>query len=134
MENVHAAYEEHVSRCRACKGLFVPSAAMAQMCREWFLWPRSKSERGIDTGKKATGRTFDAVVDIECPVCHTRMAHVVVEDQEHITLEQCGSCEGIFFDAGELTDTRYRTVADWVRGLVDRKRGGKSAAKMPFSD
>lgn len=131
MESVQGAYGQPVDRCTKCRGLFISMPAMESICREWFMWPSARSEHRIDIGDGRSGRAFDAVDDIDCPVCGTRMAHVSVEGQSHISLEQCTDCEGIFFDAGELTDTRYKTLVDWVRGRFKAPRPDDRPATIP---
>ena len=84
--------------------------------------PRSKSESDIDIGDKATGKGFDEVHDIDCPVCDVPMSRARDAEQSHIWVEVCDRCNGIFFDAGELSDLKYKTMADWVRGRVKSKR------------
>jgi Zn-finger nucleic acid-binding protein len=40
------------------------------------------------------------------------------EEQGHITLDVCGACDGVFLDAGELTDIKNITLMDHVRRLL----------------
>jgi Zn-finger nucleic acid-binding protein len=131
MESVEGAYSQPVDRCTQCSGLFISMAAMESICREWFLWPSAKSERQIDVGDRKSAREYDSIDDIDCPVCLSRMAKVSVEGQSHISLEQCEDCQGIFFDAGELTDTRYKTLVDWVRKRLKAPRPGDRPASIP---
>lgn len=131
MEEVHAAYQDYAHRCLDCRGLFVSRSAMSSLCREWFKWPNRKTEEYIDTGSAAKGREYDVVDDIDCPACGVRMSHVSVDRQTHIWLEQCNECGGIFFDAGELTDARYRTFIDWIKDRVKGRRPGDKSARLP---
>jgi Zn-finger nucleic acid-binding protein len=131
MESVQGAYGKPVDRCTQCQGLFISMEAMESICREWFMWPSARSEHRIDVGNRKSGREYDAVDDIDCPVCLKQMAKVNVEGQSHISLEQCTDCEGIFFDAGELTDTRYKTLVDWVRKRLKPPRPGDRPASIP---
>jgi len=131
MEEIHAAYQDYAHRCLNCHGLFIPRPAMSSICREWFAFPKLKSEEYVDIGSAAVGREYDAVDDIDCPACGVSMAHVSVDRQRHISLEQCDECGGIFFDAGELTDVRYRTFRDWVRDRLKRRRPGEKSLKLP---
>ena len=121
MSEVGASYGETVHRCETCKGLFVGEEALALMQREWFLWPASDSGR-VDSGNPAIGRQYDAVVRVDCPACGSRMSAISPPDQPHIWLERCSNCKGVFFDAGELTDLRYKTLADWVRDFLKPAR------------
>ena len=40
----------------------------------------------------------------------------------NIRLDRCAPCGITYFDAGEMTDLRYDTLADTVRGLIARLR------------
>ena len=131
MEEIHAAYKDYAHRCQSCHGLFISQSALSSIRREWFIWPKLKTEEYIDIGSEAEGRDYDTVDDIACPSCATLMAHVSVDEQPHIWLEQCDECGGIFFDAGELTDARYRTFRDWIRDRVKGKRRGARPVRLP---
>jgi Zn-finger nucleic acid-binding protein len=39
-------------------------------------------------------------------------------DQTHIILDICPACDGVFLDAGELTDIKNVTLMDHVRRLL----------------
>ncbi len=117
MQPVEALHDATVDRCERCHGLFVSERALAQLQRNWFLWP-SSSPRGIDCGSRSIGRRYDSTGAIDCPACGAPMSGITAPEQAHLWLEQCGACHGVFFDAGELTDLRYTTLADWVRDLV----------------
>ena len=58
------------------------------------------------------------------PRLRRTMRTVQAQGQEHIRLDRCDPCRLTFFDAGEMTDLRYDTLADTVRALVARIRGG----------
>ncbi len=109
-------------RCENCHGLFCSEAALNSIQRAWFESPGVKTEKDIDTGHTSTGRYFNERGQITCPSCGTWMDDVTVEDQTHIWFEHCSNCGGAFFDAGELTDLRYKTLADTVRDFVSPKR------------
>jgi len=121
MTGVIASDGKTVDRCDACQGLFVSSNALHLLERNWFLWPESDSH-SVDSGDPAVGKHFDKIGKIDCPACVTTMAPISVPDQPHIWLEQCPACQGVFFDAGELTDLRYHTMADWVRDFLKGPR------------
>jgi Zn-finger nucleic acid-binding protein len=42
--------------------------------------------------------------------------------QTHIWFEQCDSCRGSFFDAGELTDLATLSVSDFFKRFVTPER------------
>ncbi len=123
MQAVRTAYNETVERCDRCHGLFVSRDALSLLEKDWALWPKSDSH-SVDSGDPAIGKRFDEIGDIDCPKCEVRMRPISVDDQPHIWLEQCPACQGVFFDAGELTDLRYNTMADWVR---DYLKGGRQS-------
>ena len=41
-------------------------------------------------------------------------------EQIHIWYEVCANCDGIWLDAGELTDLKYQTLMDRIKGLLRR--------------
>ena len=43
------------------------------------------------------------------------------EEQRHVWYEECQTCGGVFLDAGEFTDLKFKTLLDWVRGLFAQK-------------
>ena len=121
MTEVAAAKGKTVDRCNNCQGLFVRRDVLHLLERNWFFWPKSESD-SVDSGDPAVGKRFDKIGEIDCPACSIRMAPISVPDQPHIWLEQCPNCHGLFFDAGELTDFRYHTMADWVRDFFKGSR------------
>lgn len=114
MESVN--FEEiEVDRCTSCGGLWF------DMLEHEAL----KSRRGsgvIDTGDPASGRSHNAQGDITCPRCRARMVRLVDHAQPHIWFEQCSTCGGAYFDAGEFKDFRRHTPADLIRRWRARAR------------
>ena len=121
MEAVVAPYGATVERCEHCAGIVCNDHALTMLQRQWFFWPRSDT-RSVDVGRAADGRKWNALREIACPSCAQGMVTVNAPGQEHIELERCTDCSLTFFDAGEMTDLRYRTLADWVRGWVHSLR------------
>ena len=121
MSGVAAVHGKTVDRCGHCHGLFVSRDALELLRRDWFLWPKSESHR-VDSGDPRVGKRFDRMGKIDCPACGFPMSAASVRDQPHIWVEHCPACEGVFFDAGELTDLRYDTLADWVRDFLKGRR------------
>lgn len=130
MTQVTAAYGETVGRCDNCHGLFVSRDAFAMLERDWLLWPKSDSH-SVDAGHPRVGKRFDKISEIDCPACGTRMEPISMPDQQHIWVEQCPLCDGVFFDAGELTDLRYHTMRDWLRGFL---KGPRTTSQSQPSD
>jgi len=121
MTGVAALNGKSVDRCDRCHGLFVSRDVLHLLERDWFLWPESETHN-VDSGDPAVGERLDEIGKIDCPGCGAAMTPISVPDQPHIWLEQCPACEGVFFDAGELTDLRYHTMADWARDFLKGPR------------
>ncbi len=109
-------YEEvTVDRCLGCKGL-------------WFDMLEHEKLKGIpgseiiDSGDPETGRKYNEIDEVNCPVCRARMIRMVDKDQPHIWYESCGVCYGVFFDAGEFTDYKEKTILDYFKGFVAKER------------
>jgi hypothetical protein len=71
----------------------------------------------LDTGKASEGKKWDNVDDAACPRCGKDMEKVADPDQPHIWYEVCKD-HGLFMDAGEFTDYKSETLADWFRSLI----------------
>lgn len=76
----------------------------------------------IDIGDEIVGEKHNAMDRIDCPVCHTRMIPMVDHEQPHIWYEACTVCYGVFFDAGEFSDYKEKTVLDFFRDLFAGER------------
>ena len=104
-----------VDRCTLCKGL-------------WFdllEHQRLKAMPGaeaIDVGDAGVGAVFNRDDRIHCPRCGGGMIRMVDAEQPHIWYESCGSCQGVFFDAGEFTDYKQHTAGDFFRRLRATER------------
>ena len=46
------------------------------------------------------------------------MQRVADTQQSHVTLDACPACDGIFLDAGELSDLKSITLMDHLRRLL----------------
>jgi len=102
-----------VDRCTYCGGIWF------DLLEAEHLKSLEGSE-SIDVGNPVDGRHFDQIRKIDCPVCHTRMIGMVDRSQPHIHFESCKVCYGIFFDAGEFTDWKSKTLLDFFRDLIAR--------------
>jgi uncharacterized protein len=96
-----------VDRCGGCGGLWF------DLLEQEDLRAASGSEI-VDSGNPETGRRFDQVGLIRCPVDGTPMVRMVEKGQPHLWLESCPLCFGTFFDAGEFRDFREESVRDMV--------------------
>lgn len=102
-------------RCVSCKGLFFG------MLDHEHLKSIEGSE-SIDIGDAQVGKTFNQMHRIPCPGCSTRMIPMVDRNQPHIWYEACTSCYSVFFDAGEFTDFKEKTVLDFFHDLFAKER------------
>lgn len=104
-----------VDRCTLCKGLWFDAD------EHETLKALAGSEQ-VDTGDPGVGHLFDEEPRARCPVCDVDMARRADPDQPHIHFEVCEICHGVFFDAGEFTDYKFRTLGDLMKGLRARLR------------
>jgi uncharacterized protein len=114
LESVDFGTDISVMRCDSCHGLFSNTATLEKMREQWL------SDTVLDTGSAAVGARNNALQDIQCPGCHTIMERVEDIDQSHIQLDLCPSCDGVFLDAGELTDMKHVTLMDHIKRLLGR--------------
>jgi len=122
MNEVPAGFAATIHRCESCHGIACNDDALEDLQRQWFLWPKHDT-RDLDTGMARDGRRWNEKVDVPCPACGAAMHRAQAPGQEHIRLDRCTPCGLTFFDAGEMTDLRYDTLADTVRGIIARLRG-----------
>ena len=101
-----------IDRCTNCHGLWFDEGEAEQLKKKWM-------GDALDTGNPATGKKWDAVEDVACPRCGKEMEKVSDPDQPHIWYEVCRE-HGMFMDAGEFTDLKFKTLLDWVKGLLAR--------------
>lgn len=93
-----------VDRCKTCRGI-------------WFDvgesdWLRDKdAAEAIDTGDPFTGMQTNKIDRYRCPRCDGGMMRRVDLKQPHIQYEECTSCRGSFFDAGEFADITQDSIS-----------------------
>ena len=112
METVEYGTDIKVMRCTACCGLYCEQQTLHQLRDEWL------SDTVLDTGSAAMGAKHNEMLDITCPGCSATMDRVQDDGQTHITLDICPACDGVFLDAGELTDIKSVTLMDHIRRLL----------------
>jgi len=103
-----------VDRCTGCQGL-------------WFDLLEHEDLKDfaqqVDTGCEKTGRRYNQVDRIDCPVCpSSRLTRMVDRAQPHIWFESCPTCHGRFYDAGEFRDFAELTLVDRLKRLFVRER------------
>jgi uncharacterized protein len=112
METVEFGADIKVMRCTGCYGLFCKWQTLQQLRSEWL------SDTVLDKGSAALGAKHNEMLHISCPDCGATMDRVKDREQTHITLDSCPDCDGVFLDAGELTDMKSLTLMDHVRRLL----------------
>ncbi len=103
-----------IDRCTNCQGLWFDTGEDDLLKNKWM-------GDALDTGDAKTGRKWDNVEDIACPRCGKDMVKTSDPVQTHVWYETCPE-HGMFMDAGEFTDYKHETLADWFRGLIRGKR------------
>lgn len=103
-----------IDRCTNCAGLWFDTGEADQLKAKWM-------GHALDIGNPNEGKKWDTVEDVSCPRCGTDMHKTSDPVQKHIWYEIC-SDHGMFMDAGEFTDYKHETLADWFRGLIKGKR------------
>ncbi len=110
METVTFADVE-VDRCTQCHGLWF-DASEAEKLRS------VPGAEAIDQAAPAQAAAGGSAGAVSCPRCHTRMIEMVVHGQPHIRFESCTVCYGQFYDAGEFTDLKTLTLAEWWKAKL----------------
>jgi PAT family beta-lactamase induction signal transducer AmpG len=104
-----------IDRCNYCKGIWFDVGESEEL--------RNKDAAGtIDTGGARKGRRANKTNRYPCPRCGGGMMRTNDPKQTHIHFEECTSCRGSFFDAGEFTDLAQVTISDYFKRLVAPKR------------
>ena len=104
-----------IDRCSACQGLWFDSGELNKL--------RNKdAAAALDIGDVVTGKKQNVIERYRCPRCAGPMNRLVDPKQPHIWFEQCGSCRGSYFDAGELTDLVTVSIADFFKRYVTPER------------
>jgi PAT family beta-lactamase induction signal transducer AmpG len=107
--------DTEVDRCTDCHGLWFDDGELSKL--------RSKeAAAALDIGDIKTGKEHNKIENYRCPRCAGPMNRLVDPEQTHIWFEQCESCNGSFFDAGELTDLATISMSDFFKRIVTPKR------------
>jgi len=104
-----------VDRCITCHGLWFDDGELEK------LRNRQAAEI-LDVGSVQTGKVQNEIENYRCPRCAGKMNRLVDPKQTHIWFEQCGTCKGSFFDAGEFTDLATVSVSDFFKRFVTDER------------
>ncbi|HEY1104823.1 MAG TPA: zf-TFIIB domain-containing protein [Agromyces sp.] len=113
MEKVRTP-EATVDRCTFCRGLWFDLLEYQDV--------GAKSAKALDIGSSGVGRKYDKFEPVLCPNDGQRMTRMTALGQPHIHYDQCPTCSGVFFDAGEFRDYKTMTIADVFRDLFGREK------------
>jgi PAT family beta-lactamase induction signal transducer AmpG len=104
-----------VDRCSSCHGLWFDAGELGKLRNK-------QAAAALDIGDIDTGKRQNEIEHYRCPRCAGPMNRLVDPGQTHIWFEQCGSCRGTFFDAGELTDLATVSASDFFKRFVTPER------------
>jgi len=86
-----------VDRCRSCKGIWFDIGES-----DWLMGEDAAA--ALDTGDPEVGRHANQINRYRCPRCNGGMMRRRAAKGAPIEYEECTSCRGSFFDAGEFTE------------------------------
>lgn len=113
MEQFHNPYADY-EQCTGCKGLWLDMLENEDL---------KEVADAIDTGSPELGKKYNEMGDVYCPVCsNNKMLRMVDPEQPHIWFEQCPTCNGRFYDAGEFKDVSEHTIGDFFKDIFTRER------------
>lgn len=104
-----------IDRCNYCKGIWF-DAGEREALRD------SEAAIAVDSGAAKVGKEANTFDNYSCPRCSGVMVRVVDWHQTHIWYEECSSCSGSFFDAGEFVDLTQHTISDIFKRWVKPER------------
>lgn len=103
-----------IDRCTNCHGMWFDNGEAELLKSKWM-------GDALDIGNPAVGKKWDSIDPVACPRCGVEMDKASDPDQPHIWYEVCRD-HGMFMDAGEFTDFKHETLADWFRSLIKGSR------------
>jgi Zn-finger nucleic acid-binding protein len=112
--------EEHeyegvtIDRCTHCEGIWFDTNEHKQL-------KHIPGSEIMDSGDSTVGAYWDLEDEIDCPRCGERMHSGSDPDQPHIWVESCEK-HGLFMDAGEFKDYKYKNWIDFLRFLKKGRR------------
>ncbi len=86
-----------VDRCKSCKGIWFDAGES-----DWLFGKDAAT--AIDTGDPSIGKRTNQIDRYRCPRCGGGMLRKIDPRRTKIRYEECTSCRGSFFDAGEFSD------------------------------
>ena len=111
-----SSIQKHRSdRCTGCKGIWLDALEKESL-------KKIEGSEQIDIGDPEVGRQFNRMERINCPHGHGPMTPLADPHQRHIWYENCDTCHGVFFDAGEFKDFKEETFVDFIKDLFAPRR------------
>lgn len=86
-----------VDRCDQCHGIWFDVGES-----DWLFGEDAAA--ALDTGDPDVGKNTNQIVRYRCPRCDGGMMRRTDHRHSKIEYEECTSCRGSFFDAGEFTE------------------------------
>ncbi|WP_238946903.1 zf-TFIIB domain-containing protein [Seongchinamella unica] len=112
---VYFGTDIEVKRCNNCAGIFARREMLQRIRDEWLV------ESIIDVGANSRHSvSVEPGTDVICPACGAVMDPVRDDQQKHIVIDVCSSCDSVFLDPGELTDMKTVTLIDHIRKLLGK--------------
>lgn len=91
--------------CEACGGNWISSTA-------YWYW---LEQQGVNLGEKATATPIEVADNQQaklCPECNRIMVRFRVGHQLNFALDQCASCNGVWFDRNEWESLKDKQLHD----------------------
>ena len=104
-----------IDRCSTCHGLWFDAGELEKMRNR-------QAAEVLDVGDISVGKQQNEIEYYRCPRCAGPMNRLVDPQQTHIWFEQCDSCHGSFFDAGELSDLAELSISDLFKRFATPER------------
>jgi len=104
-----------IDRCSTCHGLWFDAGELEKMRNR-------QAAEVLDVGDISVGKQQNEIEYYRCPRCAGAMNRLVDPQQTHIWFEQCDSCHGSFFDAGELSDLAKLSISDLFKRFATPER------------
>ena len=104
-----------IDRCSTCHGLWFDAGELEKLRDQ-------EVAAAIDIGDPARGKISNTHDRYRCPRCGGHMQRMVDQQQRHIWYEECSSCHGAYFDAGEFTDLTTASISDLFKRFTTPKR------------
>jgi PAT family beta-lactamase induction signal transducer AmpG len=97
-----------IDRCSSCHGLWFDSGEIEKLRGRELA-------AAVESGDTVGGRAHDEIRRYRCPRCGGRMAATIDPGPQHVRYEECESCGGSYFDAGEFADLATHSIPGFFK-------------------